>query len=309
MDVLCVGHAAWDISVYLDSFPAENSKCETESLLECGGGPAANAACTLARWGAACALAARLGKDAYADRVIDGLVTAGVDVSLVHRDSNVPTPVSVILVNSTTASRTIVNRKVSGTRSLDSTDSVFEPASWPAWPEPPAVLLFDGHELEASLAAMRLFPDARTVLDAGSARPGSVELARHVDHLVASERFARQLGGLSDLNIEARQRQAVRALFGLNGHPVVITLGERGLVWGTTEFFEHMPVFPVNSVDTTAAGDIFHGAFAYGVWKRLPMNHTLRLASAAAALTTTIRGGQTSIPSFEQVQAFLNARQ
>ena len=111
MDVLCVGHAAWDISVFLDEYPAENSKCETRVLMECGGGPAANAAYLLSSWGVQCALAATVGHDAYADRIVEEFVRAGTDVTLVHRSSHDPTPVSMILVNQRTASRTIVNRK------------------------------------------------------------------------------------------------------------------------------------------------------------------------------------------------------
>ena len=65
MDALCIGHASWDISFFLDGFPAENSKSEIQTMMECGGGRAANAACLLSRWGVACALAASLGDDAY----------------------------------------------------------------------------------------------------------------------------------------------------------------------------------------------------------------------------------------------------
>lgn len=299
MDVLCVGHAAWDISAFVDEYPAENSKCETRTLLECGGGPAANAAYLLSSWGAACALATTVGRDAYADRVVEEFARAGTDVTLVHRSPVDPTPISMILVNQRTASRTIVNRKA------EVTVSPCRIPRRPAWPEPPKVLLFDGHEPEASRDAMAIYPEARTILDAGSARPGSVELARQVDYLVASERFARQLSGVSDLESRANRAAAVRALVEHNGRAVVITLGERGLLYGTGDEFQHLPVYKVDSIDTTAAGDIFHGAFAYGVLKDLPIDATLRLASAAAALSTRVRGGRTSIPALAQVQEFL----
>jgi sugar/nucleoside kinase (ribokinase family) len=299
MDVLCVGHAAWDISALVDDYPAEDSKCETRALLECGGGPAANAAWLLSSWGVACALAATVGRDAYADRVIEEFVRAGTDVSLVHRSPVDPTPVSVILASERTASRTIVNRKAAAAA------SPVRIAARPPWAEAPKVLLFDGHEPDASLEAMALYPDARTILDAGSARPGAVELARRVEHLVASERFAVQLGGVPDLDAAPRRAAAMRKLYEHNGRPVVITLGERGLLWGAGERFQHMPAFKVKSVDTTAAGDVFHGAFAYGVLKEMPIEATLRLAAAAAALSTTAHGGRTSIPPLVQVQEFL----
>jgi sugar/nucleoside kinase (ribokinase family) len=305
MDVLCVGHAAWDVSVYVAEYPAENSKCETRTLLECGGGPAANAAFLLSSWGLSCALATTVGHDAYADRVLEELARAGTDVSLAHRSEADATPVSIILVNETNGSRTIVNRKTAAAA------AGCRISARPDWAEPPKVLLFDGHEPQASLEAMALFPHARTILDAGSARPGAVELARRVDYLVASERFARQLvggfgrGETSDPLNPAWQAVAIETLHRHNGRPVVITLGERGLLHGTTGRFEHLPAFPVKAVDTTAAGDIFHGAFAYGVFAGLPWDETLRLASATAALSTTLRGGRSSIPSLDQVQEFL----
>jgi sulfofructose kinase len=299
MDVLCVGHAAWDISAMVDSYPAENSKCETRTLVECGGGPAGNAAFLLSSWGVSCALAATLGSDAYADRILDEFARAGTDVSLVRCSTVDPTPVSLILVNERTGSRTIVNRKAAAPA---------EPLSIrgkAAWSEPPRVLLFDGHEPDASLEAMERFPQARTILDAGSARPGAVELARRVDYLVASERFARQLSGVPDLDTDQRKRLAMRTLTEHNGRPVVITLGERGLLYGRGDEFHHLPAFAVSAVDTTAAGDIFHGAFAYGVLKGTAWLDALRLSAATAALSTTQRGGRTSIPALSRVQEFL----
>jgi sulfofructose kinase len=303
MDVLCVGHAAWDISVFVPGYPAENSKCEIDTMIECGGGPAANAAYLLSRWGIACALAASLGDDCYGERIVRELADTGTDVSLVRQSPEDVTPVSIILVNQGSGSRTIVNRKVTHPSALLSLSPP------PAWSPLPKVLLFDGHELAASLEALRLFPQAKSVLDAGSLREGTRVLADRVDYLVSSERFARQHTGLSDLDTPEQQRAAVAALHRLNGRPVVITLGERGLVFGTGDDVQCLPAFPVRSVDTTGAGDVFHGAFAYGILARLPWLETLRLASAAAALSVTVRGGRTSIPTLAQVREMLdNAR-
>ena len=294
MDALCVGHAAWDISVFLADYPAENSKSEVRIMIECGGGPAANAACLLSRWGAHCALAATLGTDEHGDRMAHELAAAGVDLALAQRDAAQPTPVSVIIVNERNGSRTVVNRKAPAAGApLRITTA--------AWPEPPRVLLFDGHELAASLDAMQLFPQARTILDAGSVREGTRELARQVDHLVCSETFACEMSGVPDLATPAHQSAALGALHQLNGRPVVITLGERGVLHGTGASVEQLPALSVPVRDTTGAGDVFHGAFAYGVLTGLPWLATLRLAIAAAALSVTVRGGRTSIPALRHV--------
>lgn len=299
MDVLCVGHAAWDITVFVPEYPAENSKCEIHRMLECGGGPAANAAYLLSQWGARSALAAALGADSYAERIFDEFAAAGTDTALVRRDPEGATPVSVILVNEANGSRTIINRK------QPNRSTAWSLSPLPAWAPPPQVLLFDGHELEASLEAIQAFPRAKTILDAGSLREGTRALSGRVDYLVSSERFARQFAGLSDLETAEHQEAALAALHRHNGREVVITLGERGLIHGTGGEMRRVPAFPVRAVDTTAAGDIFHGAFAYGVLSGLSWLETLRLAAAAAALSVTRPGGRTSIPPLTQVREML----
>ncbi len=168
------------------------------------------------------------------------------------------------------------------------------------------MLLFDGHELPAALEAIRAYPDATTILDAGSVRDGTRELAQRVDHLVSSERFARQITGLGPLDATSDRAAAVAALSRMNGRPVVVTLGSRGLVYGTDAGIDHLPPFPAHTVDTTAAGDIFHGAFAYGVWTGLPLRDTLRLAAMAAALSVEVPGGRSSITTLDRVREALS---
>jgi sulfofructose kinase len=299
MDALCVGHAAWDLSVFLPGYPAENSKSEIQTLLECGGGPAANAAGLLSRWGVPCALGVLVGDDAYGERIAREQADAGTDTTLLQRSAGSPTPVSLILVNERNGSRTIINRKA------PREDAPLRFASKPEWSPTPRVLLFDGHELQASLEAMAWFPDARTILDAGSLRPGTRELARHVDYLVCSEKFACEFSGVPDLVTAEHQAAAVDALHRGNGHPVVVTCGERGVLYGTGGCVERLPALSVPVRDTTGAGDIFHGAFAYAVLQGLPWRETLRLAVAAASLSVTVRGGRSSIPSLEKVRETL----
>jgi sugar/nucleoside kinase (ribokinase family) len=293
MDVLSIGHAAWDISLVLDGFPVENSKLEIHEMHECGGGPAANAAYLLSRWGVSSGIATTLGTDAYGDRIAEEFAAAKTDVSWIERKSSAVTPVSVILVNQLNGSRTIINRKAAAAESLKLGNGT---ASGSA----PRVLLFDGHEPEASLDAMRRFPEALTILDAGSLRDGARELAKHVDYLVASERFACQMAGLPNLDSQESRRVAISTLFRWNGKPVVVTLGEGGMLRGMDASIEHYPTFPVRAIDTTAAGDIYHGAFAYGVLMQFPIEKTMRLAAAAAAISVTRLGGRTSIPTLAE---------
>jgi sulfofructose kinase len=294
VEILCLGHASFDLSVPVDAFPAENSKCETRDLLEAGGGPAANAAYLLSSWGVRCGFAGLVGDDRYGQRIREEFQSVDTDVSLLELRAGHATPVSLILINKQNGSRTIVNRKLPG-GSLQLDAAALTGLS-------PKMLLFDGHELPASLAALRTFPDAVSILDAGSWRDGTAKLAGEVDYLAASEWFASQASDVADLHSEANQRECLRRLRQKYSTIVVVTMGERGLVADDGNGFFHLPAFPAKTVDTTAAGDIFHGAFAYAVNQKMSFKESLRFASLAASLSVRSPGGRLSIPTLANVK-------
>ena len=294
IDVLCVGHAAFDTSLFLDGFPEENGKLEVADLLTSGGGPAANAACLLAHWGLATAFAGVVGDDVYGKLVLQDFRTWGVDPSLTESRPGHTTPFSTILVNTRNGSRTIINRKVD-TPPLTLSSVALSNLS-------PRVLLADGHELAAAEAALQRFPDAFSILDAGSVRAGTLALAHRVDALVASERFARTATGFSGLQSETDLRECLLNLQEQFARPItVITLGERGLVADVGNGFYARAAETVAAVDTTAAGDMFHGAVAYGIVQGWTWPVILNVASRAAALSVTRRGGRQSIPTLAEV--------
>ena len=112
VDVLAVGHAAYDLSFYSSVFPAENTKVEVQELVECGGGPAANAAYLLSSWGTPTAFAGLIGNDLYGARILDEFGSVGTDVSLVDIREGYSTPLSAIVISGKNGNRTIINRKV-----------------------------------------------------------------------------------------------------------------------------------------------------------------------------------------------------
>jgi sugar/nucleoside kinase (ribokinase family) len=241
-----------------------------------------------------------VGNDYYGQQIVAEFRSVGTDTSLLEVRVDFPTPLSVILVSRQTGSRTLVNRRIQGTP-LSLEPRVLAGLS-------PKVLLFDGHELAASLAARSAFPDAITILDAGSAREGTLALADKVTYLLASERFALQVTGLPNLDSADLQRACLDILAERFGTTAVVTLGERGLI--VYEGCHHQfPAFPAAVVDTTAAGDIFHGAFAYGALNEKPLQENLRFASMTASLSVQLPGGRKSVPPIAQVkEALANAQ-
>jgi sugar/nucleoside kinase (ribokinase family) len=294
VEILCVGHASFDLSVFVDAFPAEDSKCETTELQESGGGPAANAAYLLSAWGVGCGFAGLIGNDRYGQRIREEFQGVGADISLLEMRPGHATPLSIVLINKQNGSRTIVNRKIAGA-TLRIEEEALQVLA-------PRILLFDGHELPASLAALRVFPEAISILDAGSWREGTAQLAGQVDYLAASKRFALQATGLSDLSDAGAQRACVSRLRDLYSTIVVVTLGENGLIADDGGGFFHLPAYAARAVDTTAAGDIFHGALAYALAQAWSFLDSLRFASLTASLSVRLAGGRSSIPSLKKVK-------
>jgi sulfofructose kinase len=290
LDVLCVGHASHDLVFSVPHHPEADEKIFAEALINCGGGPAANAAVTVARLGFAAAFAGYLGNDLYGDAHLEEFRREGVFTGLIARGPS-PTPLSAILVKPD-GRRALVNYK-GDTRILPAGRIDFSTIA-------PKVVLFDGHEpeLSESLSAWTKNRSVPTLLDAGSLHPGTERLMFAVDYLVCSEKFARQWLG------EDCPDRALSAL-GERSPAVVITLGERGLIWKKDGATGSLPAFPVDALDTTGAGDAFHGAFAAALAAGQSWPDLLRYASAVGALCCTRLGARPGLPYREQVARFL----
>lgn len=292
MDVLCVGHASYDLVFSVPRQPDADDKLFADGFLGCGGGPAANAAVTVARLGLRASFAGYLGDDLFGERHLAELQAHGIATERVVRGTN-PTPLSVILV------------KPDGSRSLVNYKGQTAPLPADAFASDAAdarVVLFDGHEPFVSVG---LIDSARraaipTVLDAGSLHAGTEALMGKVEHLVCSEKFARQWLGHDDPAL-AVDRLAEFAPV------VVVTLGDRGLLWRRGAEHGALGAYPVVAVDTTGAGDVFHGAYAAGLALGLSWERVLGYASAAGALCCTRLGARSGIPSADEVASLLGA--
>ncbi len=293
LDVLCVGHAAFDLTFSVDRHPGPDEKMAAGALGACGGGPAANAAVAAARFGCRAAFAGYLGNDDFGGRHFDELVEAGVDTRWIVRGA-APTPLSASIV------------KPGGARALVNFRSSTPPLSADAVDLSgcrPTVVLFDGHEpfLSAALAERFRSRGVFTLLDAGSVHDGTRTLAGRVDYLVASETFARDYTGKSDAEKAAADLAKIAPV-------AVVTRGGRGLVWKSGLQAGRIAAFSVDAADTTGAGDVFHGVLAACIAAGKEWDWSLRCASAAAALCCTRLGARSSVPSRKEILAFLRSK-
>jgi len=290
LDVLCVGHASYDIAMAAEHHPAADEKILANAMQLAGGGPAANAAVCVARLGGKAGFCGYLGNDLFGNAHRHEFEAEGVDTSLIVQ-GNYPSPVSQILAKPDGA-RSVVNFKA---------DTPCLAADAVTVSHPPKVMLFDGHEPRISmhLCQWAKTNNIPTVLDAGSLHQGTKDLAGAVDYLVASVKFAVQFTG-------ADSPQSALQIMQETADCIVITMGESGLIWSKNGEAGSMKAFTVDAIDSTGAGDAFHGAFAYGLSSGMNWHALLRYASATGALTCTKLGARMALPNAHRVQCLLH---
>ncbi len=289
IDVLCVGYACYDLVFSVATHPAADEKIVANEFINCGGGPAANAAVAISRLGFKTAFSGYLGLDLYGEKHYQELLENGVNTDFIVRGES-PTPLSTVLVKPN-GNRALINYK-GNTKALPAAAVDFSAVK-------PKAMLFDGHEpyLSMALASQAREAGIPTVLDAGSVHDGTMALIGEVDYMVCSEKFAHQFTGDIEKTLARLSRVAPA---------VVITLGDKGLIWQRGKRRGESPAFPVDAIDTTGAGDAFHGAFAAALAAEMEWHNILRYASAAGALCCTKIGARTGLPSQAEHAALFN---
>ncbi|MFH1134822.1 MAG: PfkB family carbohydrate kinase [Pseudomonadota bacterium] len=293
--VVGLGQASLDFLGVAPRFPALDSKCELSTLVVQGGGPAATALVALSRLGVKTAFIGAVGDDAFGPRIRNELAGEGVDVGRLLVAPGGVSQTAFVAIDEQTGARTIFWHRGRGLeRDLTAVDfAVISSAR---------LLHLDGLKLDSSLAAARVARTAGvpTVLDAGTLRPGCLELAGLVDYLIVSEKF------MADFNPGPDPAEGLVRLKALGPRHAVVTLGERGSLGYDGEVFNRQPAYRVKVLDTTGAGDAYHGGYIYGVLAGWGLAAAMRFAAALAALKCRGIGGRTALPDLETVTTFLN---
>jgi ribokinase len=288
-EVFGLGQCSLDYLGRIDKWPAADAKCEFTDLTVQGGGPVATALVALARWGVSCSFAGIVGDDAFGGQIVDslrreGVATEGVVVRL-GKDSQF----AFAAAEGGSGRRTIFWRRPTGAPLRTGEIDLKRLRS-------SRVFLTDGLMAEASLAAAR---EARAagvpvVVDAGSLREGMLDLARESDCFLASSAFARAFMG------DASPENVCRRLAELGPGVAGVTLGERGYAALVEGRYIERPAYPVQAVDTTGCGDVFHGGFVYGLVKGWKAERCLDFGAWAAAMVSRRLGGRAGIPRVDE---------
>ena len=284
-DVVGIGQCAIDYLGGVQEHPEVDDKTELSHFTVQGGGPTATAMVTLARLNVPVSFIGKVGDDDFGRMIIDGLNCEGVDTSAM-----------VIEENSTSQFAFISVEKGSGHRNIFFTRGSFSPLRFDEVNtkdiDECRILHLDGLMIDASIeaAAYARSIGKKVSLDAGTLRDGMLDLVRHTDYLVTSEKFARSFVSSEDYE------SALYELKKLGPEIVCITLGSKGSIALVDGIVHRQEAYKVDVVDTTGAGDVFHGGFIYGMLKGYNITKTLQFASVLSAMKCTKLGGRSGIP-------------
>jgi ribokinase len=287
-----LGQCSLDYIASVDTYPEEDTKPEVLDWGEQGGGPVATALVALSRLGVKTTFIGTISNDLAGEEIKKGLKQEGVDTRGLIVKKGGRSQTAFVVVNRKNAKRTIFWQRptVRGLRPVEVKAALIKTS---------AFLLLDGLMVDASFQAARI---ARrygipVMLDAGRIREGMMELCKLSDYIVCSEEFSYDLAGTPS--------KTLRELSILRPRACTITLGERGSVtWSDGEKFRQ-GAFRVRAVDTTGAGDVFHGGYIYGLLCGWDIKKTVRFASAFAALKCLKPGGRAGIPTLKETLRFI----
>ena len=294
-DVVGMGLNSVDFLSVVPEFPAPNSKMKMLQFSKQGGGQVATAMVALSRWGVKTKYIGKVGEDDLGQFSLDSIRQEGVDVSSVRIEPNATNQFAMIIVDGPSGERTILWNRDERLMYHEGELQKEEVCSG-------KILHLDGHDIHAALQCARWAKEEGipTVIDLDKVEPLTSELVKNIDFIITSSRFPTLYTGISDRE---------KALLELQKHTpgfLCATLGHEGAMTLVERKITYVEGFKVEPVDTTGAGDVFHGGFIYGLLQNWELKEILKFANAVAALKCQDLGGRRGIPTLEEVKRFLS---
>ena len=295
-DVIGLGVNALDLIAIIDGYPEPDTKVQFQEFDVQGGGVVATAMAACARLGLRTRYIGKVGGDFWSRVSLRTLSKEGIDVRHVIRVKGSPGHVSLVLADRATGARTLFFRR---------------PPSYSIRPDDlnrealtcGRLLHVDGIDAAAALQAVTWAREAgmRVTMDGERIVPGIELVWPRVDVLVCNPPFLAKASG------REKPQEGLRAITDRGPSRVAVTLAEEGALGYENGQWVRVPGFRVQPVDTNGAGDVFHGACAFGELRRWPFEWVLTFASAVAAMKCRSLGGRRGIPRLPEVAEFLTS--
>lgn len=299
-EVLVVGSINMDLVVKTDEIPKIGETLLGSELLQIPGGKGANQGAAIAKLRNDVTFLGKVGNDVYADVMLKSMEDSGVDISHIER-CNTNTGIAVINVDKHGNNNIVV---ISGANGFVDKDylqmniEVFKSSK---------IVLFQleipiDSVKEGLIIAKKL--GKTTILNPAPARDLDDEIINNIDILIPNEH---ELQRLSKVNITDDESllEASKLLLNKGIKQIIVTLGSRGVLYVTKDEHSFYKAYKVDAVDTTAAGDSFIGGFTSAYIKGSSIEESITRGQAAAALAVQKIGAQSSLPTLEEVEAFI----
>jgi sulfofructose kinase len=298
-DVVGVGLNATDTLMIVPNYPPCGGKVAFEQELLSPGGQVATAIVACARLGLRAKYIGTIGDDERGRIQKESLRGSGVDITHVQQRRNCPNQSAYIVIDRASGERTVFWSRPECLRIAP--EEITEDQIACA-----RILHIDGHDTPAVEHAARLArgKGIPVTVDVDTIYPGFDRVLPYVDYLVASSTFPAKWTGIPDplaalIEIQRRHGMKVSAM----------TLGEFGSIAYYEGSFHYSPAYAVDCVDTTGAGDAFHGAFCYAVLQQMPLRLALEFSNAAAALNCLKIGARGGLATLEEVEMLRLSRE
>ena len=292
-----VGAAVLDHLNLIEAYPQEDGSTHITQIISQGGGACATAIVAAHRLGMHGQMISSVGDDEYGTLILEGLDMEGIDTTMMEIVAGGVSPHSEIMVNPET-----------GTRTKFVCNNTLPPIEWNkdqiAQIRNSDLLHVDGTRYDNAMAAIRIAKEAGIPVSVDGCHMEENKdlnrlMAKEADILIMNARYPKLVAGTETTE------EALEYFAGIGPKVIISTQGTKGcLAWidGKTEIF---PAYSVKAVDSTGAGDVFHGAFLACYMQEGDVRLAIRYASIAAALKCTQVGGRAGIPTDREIRSYL----